>query len=137
MKEFVLIAVIILAGCATENTGGIYGRIRGESVVAVEGYSRSMKNFIDSGGSQEQSVNKAKEAVSNSLKDPGSAQFRNVRIGRGSVVCGDVNGKNSYGGYVGFRPFAAGTDGASLWGTDSKYPEIQAASNYGISQACD
>ena len=49
-----------------------------------------------------------------SLKDPAAAQFRNVRTygdGTGTyVVCGMVNGKNSFGGYTGFQPFRASVD---------------------------
>lgn len=47
-------------------------------------------------------------AVREGLKDPQSAQFRNVKGGQngGSVtVCGEVNARNSYGGYPGFSPF--------------------------------
>lgn len=56
----------------------------------------------------------AETAMSQTLKDPSSAQFRNVRVLRGvpnlkgepiDVVCGEVNGKNSYGGYIGFSPW--------------------------------
>ena len=40
------------------------------------------------------------ELVRESLKDPDSAQFKNVK-----GYCGEVNSKNSYGGYVGFNKF--------------------------------
>ena len=46
------------------------------------------------------------------LKDPDSARFANVRVYRfesmdrvWDVTCGTVNAKNSYGGYVGEKPF--------------------------------
>ena len=40
------------------------------------------------------------------LKDPGSAQFRNVVVSDvTNWVCGEVNSKNSLGGYVGFKRF--------------------------------
>lgn len=39
-------------------------------------------------------------AVKNSLKDPDSAQFQDVK-----GYCGEVNAKNSYGGYTGFKKF--------------------------------
>jgi hypothetical protein len=49
----------------------------------------------------------AKEAVANRMKDPGSTQFRNVSFHEGTqAVCGEVNAKNSFGGYVGFRAFS-------------------------------
>jgi hypothetical protein len=48
-------------------------------------------------------------AVGERMKDPDSAKIRNVvakRDGSSSwVFCGEVNAKNSYGGYVGFRKF--------------------------------
>jgi len=57
-------------------------------------------------------VNEAKDYIVNSLKDPGSANFREIKIfqvehidGIDTFVCGEVNAKNSYGGYVGFKTF--------------------------------
>ena len=57
-----------------------------------------------------------------SLKDPEAAKLRNVFVseskpldgGKGGslILCGEVNGKNSYGGYVGFRRFYS-TGGAT------------------------
>jgi len=54
----------------------------------------------------------AKDAVKATLKDPESAQFRNLYTkswtGKASpddAVCGEVNAKNSYGGYTGFTRF--------------------------------
>jgi len=41
-----------------------------------------------------------RDAVRESLKDPDSAMFRNQVDG-----CGEVNAKNSFGGYVGYRRF--------------------------------
>lgn len=43
------------------------------------------------------------------LSDPSSAQFRTVHLGASEVrpvaVCGEVNAKNQFGGYVGYRRF--------------------------------
>lgn len=43
------------------------------------------------------------------MKDPGSAQFRNVAVVVNSLgeaaVCGEYNARNSFGGYVGFKTF--------------------------------
>jgi hypothetical protein len=48
----------------------------------------------------------AKEAVRYGLKDPDSAQFRELRrCARNDGVEGEVNSKNSYGAYAGFEPF--------------------------------
>jgi hypothetical protein len=49
-----------------------------------------------------------RHAVADRLKDPDSAQIRNVMVspdGENLTVCGEVNAKNAYGGYVGFRKF--------------------------------
>lgn len=49
-------------------------------------------------------------AVIDDLKDPGSAQLRRLQVydlsdGQGRIICGEMNGKNSFGAYVGFQPF--------------------------------
>jgi hypothetical protein len=61
-----------------------------------------------------------KQEVADTLRDPSSAQFRRLFVRRldikadaakgrtqwsFTVVCGEVNGKNGYGGYDGFKPF--------------------------------
>ena len=55
-------------------------------------------------------IKNATEVIKNRMKDPESTQFRNLRIVTNTVgekfVCGESNSKNSYGGYVGFKPFA-------------------------------
>lgn len=60
-------------------------------------------------------IDSAKAAVARSLKDPESARFADLRIGRTAngepVVCGTVNAKNSYGGYTGAAPFFYTQDG--------------------------
>lgn len=54
-------------------------------------------------------ASRAKKAVSALLKDPGSAVFQNMYLGRpdngSKVVCGAVNAKNSFGGYGGNSAF--------------------------------
>lgn len=62
-----------------------------------------------------------KRVVMNGLKDPESARFRSLRVGgEGAVLCGEVNAKNGYGGYVGFKRFYVihGDEKPSLEGTD-------------------
>lgn len=54
----------------------------------------------------------AERAVRRELKDPNSAQFKDVRASYteefGVVACGRVNAKNELGGYTGFRRFVFG-----------------------------
>lgn len=56
-------------------------------------------------------IEKGKDAVRAALKDPDSAQFRNVYFKRGKdgipVACGEVNSKNSLGGYGGYQKFVS------------------------------
>lgn len=47
----------------------------------------------------------AKETIRQMLKDPDSAQFRNI-TSHGNLVCGQVHAKNGFGGYTGFEPFS-------------------------------
>ncbi len=60
----------------------------------------------------------SKDGIRSRLKDPGSAQFRNVFFSRADgtpVVCGEVNSKNSFGAYGGYQRFvASGEDLAFL-----------------------
>lgn len=53
-----------------------------------------------------QMIAAAKKAIAYTLTDPDSANFREVYVAPNEVaVCGQVNAKNSFGGYVGFRRF--------------------------------
>jgi hypothetical protein len=54
-------------------------------------------------------LEKAKQSVGKSLKDPYSAVYENITLGKAAdgspVVCGTVNAKNSYGAYGGRKRF--------------------------------
>lgn len=64
-------------------------------------------------GSDQQKISAAEKRVAEQLRDPAGAQFRNSRVKDG-WVCGEVNGKNAYGGYAGFQRFVVGPDSVSL-----------------------
>lgn len=131
-----MLAAIALTGCAS-GPYDAFSNPRSLSLYNVQRYSSSVSEFLRS-GTPEQAIEKAQAAVANLLKDPGSAQFRNVRVKDyldGKIICGEVNGKNSYGGYVGFSPFAASTDDGMLY-SDEKWPELRSAINAGINSAC-
>lgn len=53
--------------------------------------------------------------VKEQLKDPDSAQFKDVK-----GKCGEVNAKNSYGGYTGFKRFYVSNDVAILENQDDE-----------------
>lgn len=56
-----------------------------------------------------QELRQAQSVVAGQMKDPASVQFRGDRaftMSNGDVAfCGEVNAKNSYGGYTGFEPY--------------------------------
>ena len=61
-------------------------------------------------GCGQQDIAGAQATVKSQLIDPGSATFQNVVVfnrKEATVVCGEVNGKNRFGGYAGYRKFAA------------------------------
>jgi hypothetical protein len=52
------------------------------------------------------------QSAANQMKDPNGAEFRNwhaFESQNGLIVCGEINAKNSFGGYVGFTHFIAHT----------------------------
>lgn len=72
-------------------------------------------------GCGSQDIEKAKKAVASRLKDPESANFRNVEIYRdnGSVtVCGEVNSKNGFGGYGEYSRFMWDGEGEPIFKSD-------------------
>lgn len=64
-------------------------------------------------------VSRARAAAAEALIDPSSAQFRSLRLGPTGTVCGEINGKNRLGGYVGFRRFVVTQDDAPILETDN------------------
>lgn len=64
----------------------------------------------------------AKRAVKSTLKDPDSAEFKDVYVNYteeyGVVACGRVNAKNSLGGYTGDKAFVSGGKSVILEGRD-------------------
>lgn len=58
---------------------------------------------------QHESVESTILQIKDRLKDPSSVQFRNIYINSlktgATSVCGELNAKNSFGGYTGFNAF--------------------------------
>lgn len=74
--------------------------------------------------SDEQFIKIAQEDVAQSLKDPSSAQFRNMQFvaskddtgsNNSGYVCGELNGKNSFGAYVGFERIYVRVEAEPRW----------------------
>lgn len=56
-------------------------------------------------GCGDDTIEKGRAAAAFQLKDPGSAQFRGDYVTSTGSVCGEINGKNSFGAYVGFKRY--------------------------------
>lgn len=69
---------------------------------ALPGCSRSPEEQVEAA---------VKDAILEQLKDPASAQFSDLRVVPGGL-CGEVNAKNGFGGYVGRKPFFGTVDGS-------------------------
>lgn len=76
-------------------------------------------------------VENGKEAAAAKLKDSSSARFQNVFFKKSSlegktipVVCGEINGKNSYGGYSGFQRFVSAGQTMTILQSDMEYNEF-------------
>lgn len=72
---------------------------------------------------------KGMKAIKAKLKDPESAEFRRVFFTLGTenipMTCGQVNAKNSFGGYAGFQRFmSAGREDLSFLESDVSDFEI-------------
>jgi hypothetical protein len=106
-KTLLLLALapgIFISGCASAPS---------TEEIANANYGRDMR--------PEECIALAERVIGNSLKDPGSAQFRHtgacfkgywgsvpiagMKAAFGWLQVGEINGKNSYGGYVGFRQY--------------------------------
>ena len=111
----VTVVAAVLAGCGPTP----------EQKAATDAEAKKVKVALlraEAEAAREKEEAPIKEAALNALRedafDPSSAQFRNVTIKRVNLpetngkyslstvaVCGEFNGKNKYGGYIGFTPF--------------------------------
>lgn len=135
-----LLSALGVVGCAT--SGGLtpVQQLQNSSLFEVRGHAMNMEAFLKSGKTEEEGIKVAVQSLTNGLKDPDSAKFRNVRMKTYDglhIVCGEVNAKNSYGGYTGYKRFAAGPREASIESFDGgRYAALNAASNHGIDSIC-
>jgi len=67
--------------------------------------------------SDEEVISASEEALKNKLKDPYSAIFEDIKVFRSAdavYICGHVNAKNAFGGYIGSQYFMAAPIGMAL-----------------------
>lgn len=106
---------------------------------------------VASGCAMQDEFSEAKARAASAMKDPASTQFRNLHYGvEPGTVCGEINAKNGFGGYVGFErffiadgsasPFIASSAEASIAGSDmdeSQLALLRRNMNLEIDKACD
>lgn len=133
------LSAFLLAACATPGTYiSPVDQVQIDARKQAERFSAEVANALKT-KNEDEVIELGKQALKEILKDPESAQFRNVQLksyAGGAVICGEVNAKNSYGGYIGAEDFMAGTTFAVLWRTGGRYPEIDWRANSGIREAC-
>ncbi|WP_154668645.1 hypothetical protein [Rhizobium leucaenae] len=79
----------------------------------IAGTAHAQQIVDASGKAIDEKVTKAMfSALTSEAKDPLSAQFIDLRFAksRPELVCGEVNLKNSFGAYTGFKPFGFNTE---------------------------
>lgn len=82
----------------------------GKSKKALEAEAEQ-KRVIAEKKSEVALVSELQTRTAQQLKDPSSAQFAKVRLNSDkTALCGSVNAKNAFGGYVGFREFITTKD---------------------------
>ena len=71
-------------------------------------------------------IERYKAKAAENLKDPASAQFRALKLIPGNdALCGQINAKNSFGGYVGFRAFSVTSAGTVYFSPSDDVTRIQ------------
>ena len=82
--------------------------INESSLNQVGQQQKSDYHFTRPSGSNDDLIRRAIAAVKYRLKDPYSARFRGVHIGKAPhrPVFGEVNAKNGFGGYTGYSSFS-------------------------------
>lgn len=71
-----------------------------------------------------------KRVITKDFLDPEAVRLRNIKAGKNTadeiIVCGEVNGKNRMGGYVGYNLFVASLiKGRTEWGGVFAQPETE------------
>ncbi|MEY0338967.1 hypothetical protein AB7V82_20600 [Providencia stuartii] len=98
------IGVIVVCGASimlVNSASPIFGE-RYEARVAREEYKDNERKARIEEMNQ---VSIGEKRLKNSLKDPSSADIRNSRLGKSGVTCGEVNAKNSFGAFTGYKNF--------------------------------
>lgn len=107
IKSLTAACVVALSSCVAQpaNAGADLDAMYIHSEVVLSGAYMEKK-------SNSARIKDGVTTMKNALKDPFSAQTRNVFVKKfsdGLIVCGEVNAKNGMGAYTGYTKFAAGS----------------------------
>ncbi|MBU2122964.1 MAG: hypothetical protein KJ999_21320 [Gammaproteobacteria bacterium] len=74
----------------------------------------------------------AKRSITSDFKDPDSVLYRDVFISNRTTptLCGEINAKNSYGGYIGYKRFfynriVSGVNGSEIPDSSASYSKLE------------
>lgn len=96
-----VIAVCVLTLMWVNSVSPIFGE-RYENQLSIEKYKDiERKEKIE----EMNKVSLGESKLKDSLKDPSSAEIRNSRLGLSGATCGEVNAKNSFGAFTGYKKF--------------------------------
>ena len=70
------------------------------------------------------SIPRARQPVRDLMKDPDSTKFRAESLESDGWLCGELNSKNEYGAYVGFKKFMSNKKGGKIFLQDMSLSEI-------------
>jgi len=103
-----LLGFVMVAGCVPRQASyspPSYSYRPSESERATQGAVWA-REAIRSGSRQPLTIAQVQSDVRSTMRDPESVRFRNLRRNTETgAVCGDLNARNGYGGYVGEAPF--------------------------------
>jgi hypothetical protein len=114
MRNTILVALLLCGACAQPNNSET---TQADAGSAGSETSSSDKPDYSDAGKQVAWIERGKEAIKAKLRDPDSAQFRDVKFHSGGGVplaCGEVNANNGFGGKAGYERFVAAGDSLAV-----------------------
>jgi uncharacterized protein YceK len=117
MRKIVLsLAVLLLvAGCGSQRSQFSYNSYQppSETITSTSAKTAKPEPTVNAVKATQAEIAVYQRAVDSNLRDPEAARFRSLRVVRDSEgtlgLCGELNAKNAYGGYIGFSSFYAAT----------------------------
>lgn len=121
MRLAVTLAALTIATAAQAQPNTPYKPNAGVTAYMDKVHEISMKHLREysedvaaalKGSSKAKVLEQVKRNVADSMFDPEAARIKNLKLkpfAEGYIVCGQVNAKNRYGAYTGYKSFVAST----------------------------